>query len=92
MPSVCLRISADTVSRHFGDEMVVVHLQTNRIYSLNRTGARLWSLLSDGHDRDGIVARLAEEFDVREDVVGREVDVMLASLREECLVQEPDAG
>ena len=88
----CVRISPDIVSRHLGEEMVIVHLQTNRIYSLNRTGARLWSLLCDGHDRDGIVARLMEEFDAPEAVVGREVDALLASLREERLVQEPDAG
>ena len=92
MSSKRLQISGDAVSRHFGDEMVVVHLQTNRIYSLNRTGARLWSLLSDGHDRDSIVTRLVEEFDVREDVVGPEVDAMLASLLEERLVQGPDGG
>ena len=92
MPPARLLISDDAVSRQFGDEVVVVHLQTNRIYSLNRTGARLWSLLADGHDRDGIVTRLTEEFDVDVAVAGREVDAMLTSLREERLIREPDAG
>lgn len=89
---VRVRISPDIVSRHFGDDMVIVHLQTNRVYSLNRTGARLWSLLSEGHDRDAIVARLVEEFDAPEAVVAREVDALLDSLRQERLVQESDAG
>ena len=31
-----------------GDEVVLVHLRTNRIYTLNRTGARFWELLEDG--------------------------------------------
>jgi len=92
MSSMRLRVSADTVSRQFGDQTVLVHLETNRIYSLNRTGARLWSLLSAGLDRDEIVARLAREFEMDEDVVGQEVDAMLSSLREERLVQEPDAS
>lgn len=92
MPSGRLLINADAVSRLFGDEVVVVHLQTNRIYSLNRTGAKLWALLADGHNRDTLIARLAEEFDVPPDVLARDVDAILTSLREERLIQESDAG
>jgi hypothetical protein len=33
----------DVVARRLKDEIVLVHLRTNRIYSLNRTGARFWN-------------------------------------------------
>jgi len=35
--------SRDVVARRLEDEIVLVHLQKNRIYSLNRTGARFWN-------------------------------------------------
>jgi hypothetical protein len=40
-----LRPEDDVVSRRLEDEVVLVHLRTNRIYKLNETGARLWELL-----------------------------------------------
>jgi len=85
---MALQISAETVSRHFGDDVVLVHLQTNRIYSLNQTGARVWSLLTDGHDRESIVALLAGEFDVSSGTLTHEVEALLTSLREERLVED----
>jgi Coenzyme PQQ synthesis protein D (PqqD) len=81
------RPATDVVSRELGDQAVLVHLGTNRIYSLNPTGTRFWSLLVSGAERDAIERQLLAEFDVSEDELRRELDQLLASLQEEGLVE-----
>jgi hypothetical protein len=71
-----------------GDEVVLVHLKTNRIHSLSPTGARFWELLSDGMTRPEIEAKLVEEYDVSQDQVSAEIDSLVAMLRAEGLARE----
>jgi len=40
------RPSEDTVTQRVGEGIVLVHLPTDRIYSLNPTATRLWELLA----------------------------------------------
>lgn len=82
--------SPDVVAKRLGDEFVVVHLQTNRIYSLNRTGGRLWELVVAGHDREEIERRMLAEFDVEGDQLSREIDGILASLQADQLIREQE--
>jgi hypothetical protein len=78
----------DVVSRRLGDEIVLVHLKTNRIFSLSPTGARLWELLSHGESRQDIEAALLREYDASQDEVSAEIDSLLGMLRAESLVRE----
>ncbi|MBD0329388.1 MAG: PqqD family protein [Thermoleophilia bacterium] len=59
-----LRPHPDVVSREVGEGAVLVHLRTNRIYNLNRTGAAVWRLLEQGRDLDEAEAELLQRFDV----------------------------
>ncbi|MGZ4315496.1 MAG: PqqD family protein [Gaiellaceae bacterium] len=77
----------DVVFRELGDEAVLVHLGTNRIYSLNTTGARFWGLLCSGLTRRAAEDELLVEFDVSPAELRREVDELLGSLRSEGLVE-----
>jgi hypothetical protein len=56
--------SADIVIRRVGEGGVLVDLRTNAIFELNDTGMRVWELVVEGLDLDGMAARLADEFDV----------------------------
>jgi hypothetical protein len=78
----------DVVWRRVDDETVVVNLKTNRIYSLNHTGARLWELISTGHDREAAEAALLTEFDVDEGELRREIAAALEELAREGLILE----
>ena len=84
-----LRPAPDVVSRRLDDEVVLVNLQTNRIYSLNSTGARFWELLAEGHDRAAIESRLLGEFEVAPERLSAEVDALLAALSQAGLIGEP---
>jgi hypothetical protein len=85
------RPSVDAVAKRVGDEVVLVHLQTNRIYTLNRTGARFWELLEDGHDLERAREQLQLEFDVGDEQLGDEVRGLVGELVQRGLL-EPDAG
>jgi len=78
--------SPDVVSRRVGDEVVLVHLKTNRIFALSPTGARFWELLSDGISRPEIETQLLEEYDVSHEEVSAEIDSLVETLQGEGLV------
>jgi len=75
------------VSRRVNDEMVLVHLDTNQIYSLSRTAALFWELIAGGSGRAEAEARLAEAFDVEPAELAREVDRCVKQLVDERLVE-----
>ncbi len=58
------RSSPDALATRVGDEIVLVDLKTDQIYSLNRTAARIWELLCADCDRAEVERRMLEEFDV----------------------------
>ena len=86
MASEQVRPSKDVVSRRVGEEVVLVHLETSQMYSLNPTGARAWELLSEGLDPDTIEQTLSNEFSVDRADAGRELNTLLADLRRENLL------
>jgi hypothetical protein len=63
-----------------------VNLRTNRIFELNRTGARLWEVLGEGSSESQIVERLLAEFEVPQEQLEREVRALLDSLLDEGLI------
>ena len=83
---------ADLVARRLGDEMVVVHLGSSRIFELNATATRLWELLVEGHDLDAARRRLGAEFAVDDATLAAEIARTVAELtREGLLVPAPSA-
>lgn len=65
---------------------MLVNLRTNRIFELNRTGARFWELLGEESSESQLVAGLLEEFDVPQEELEREVRALIDSLLEEGLI------
>lgn len=82
-----LRRSADVVHRRVDEEIVLVNLQTNRIFSLNRTAGRLWELLGETSGRAELRERLLEEFDVEPAQLDQELETTLSALKAEGLLQ-----
>jgi Coenzyme PQQ synthesis protein D (PqqD) len=80
------RPSADVVARRLGDETVLVHLGTNQIYRLNRTGSRFWELLMEGNDRTTTEERLLDEFEIDAASLRVEIAELLRRLADSGLV------
>lgn len=85
-PDAIVRPSPDVVAQGVGDETVLVHLQTNKIFTLNATGARFWELLTTGLSPDEIVERMLAEFDVEEPALRAEIESLVSALAREDLV------
>ena len=81
-----LKPAPDVLARRLPGGAVLVHMRTNRIFELNETGARIWELLSEGLDRQGLLNRLVEEFDVDSDRAAAEMGAVLDQLGREGLV------
>ena len=89
IPSI-VRPSSETVATRLGDEIVLVHLKTERMHVLNPTGARLWELLCAGGDWTDIRSVLLEEFDVTAEQLDAEVEELLRVLSTEQLIELRD--
>lgn len=82
-----LRPDPEVVAERVQDETVLVHLQTNRIYALNRTAGRAWELLEQGRPRPAIERQLLEEFDVSNEQLDVELSSLFSSLSSEGLIR-----
>ena len=74
------RSSPDAVATRVGDEVVVVDLKTDKIYSLNRTAARIWELVCADCDRVEVERRMLEEFDVTPGELAEAIADLITSL------------
>lgn len=85
-----IKPSPDVIAQRVGDNVIIVNLQTSLMYDLNRTGGRLWDLLSAGRELTDIHATLLREFEVDPGDLRREMEAILASLLDAGLVQTRD--
>ncbi|MDQ2805833.1 MAG: PqqD family protein [Chloroflexota bacterium] len=72
--------SPAVVAQRMGDETVLVHLITNRIYELNRTGSVFWELLAAGQDREAIRTQMLRRFTVSAAALDDEIERLVAGL------------
>jgi hypothetical protein len=74
--------SPDALATRVGEEIVLVDLKTDRIYSLNRTAARIWELMGVGCERPEVERRMLEEFDVTPAKLAEAIDDLVAAMTE----------
>ena len=80
------RSSPDALATRVGDEIVLVDLKTDRIYSLNRTAARIWELVCADCDRAEVERRMLEEFDVTPGQLAEAIDEVIMSMTQDGLL------
>lgn len=77
-----VRINPEVIAQRVEDNLVLVHLDTNQIYNLNDSAARLWELLEAGLDLDDAKQQLIQEFEVSMERLERDIAVVLNLLAE----------
>jgi hypothetical protein len=85
-PASLVTISQQVISRNIDDETVLVNLETERMFTLNSTGARFWQLLGEGQKLDQICRQMQLEYEVSSTEIEREIGDLLNLLKEEGLV------
>lgn len=72
----------DVMAQHVNEEVVLVHLLSNQIYTLNGTATRLWELLETGHGTEACIQTLLSEYDVSRRDLGADVNTIIEILTE----------
>jgi hypothetical protein len=75
------------VDTKLDDEVVLLHLESKKYFSLNRTSERIWQGLKEGLTLKEISRRLQEEFQVDPDHADRSVVDLVNELCQQKLVQ-----
>ena len=75
-----LRPSPDVLWQRLGDEVIVMQLKTDRIFSLNPTGSRFWELIAGGMRLAAVREEMVKEFAVTPEALAAEVEKILALL------------
>lgn len=81
--------SADVVAQRLDDEVILVQLETDCVYALNPTAARIWELVAARKSPDAIERALSQEFAIDAPTARRSVANLLSALREKKLVRGP---
>lgn len=77
-----VRVNPEVIAQRVEDDLVLVHLDTNQIYNLNDSAARLWELLEAGLDLDEAKQQLIQEFEVSMERLERDIAAVLKLLAE----------
>jgi hypothetical protein len=81
-----VRIPEHVVHRNFGDQSVLLNLQTGTYHGLNATGRRMFELIQETGSLDGIAGRIAAEYDHPESEIAADLVDLCAALNERGLL------
>lgn len=74
------------------DGGILLDLAHGVFFNLNPVGARIVELLHQGCDLASLTRTIGSEFHVAEEIVKRDVDDFLSSLRQQRLLRRDEAG
>lgn len=86
-----LQLCPDVVINDIEDGLLVVNLETGKTWKLNRVGAAVCHGIERGGDLEGIATEVAVRYGVEVANVKRDIEALIADLRQEGLV-EPRGG
>lgn len=81
-----VEIAPGVVFREVGGEAVLLDLASERYFTLDATGTRMWALLAEHGETAEVVRRLLAEYEVDEAVLARDLDELVDRLAAEGLV------
>jgi len=67
-------------------EVVLMHIDTGRFFTLSGTGRRAWELMAEPTSVDAIVARLTDEYDVDDATCRAEIFALCRQLEAGALI------
>ena len=82
-------ISPDILFQDISGETIVLNLAKEQYFGLDDVSTRMWELLNECEDIDGVVAQLLTEFDVDQEVLRTDLAGLIDKLVEAGLVTVP---
>ncbi len=87
-----IRLSENVAHRSFGEETVLLNLDTGQYHGLRGSGGRMLELLAAGGDLDASARQLAEEFGEPLHRVRRDMERLCEALARRSLVVSEDSA
>lgn len=81
-----ITVGSQVFSESVDDETVLIELGSGKYYGLDRTGSRLWQLLSELRSTDAVIDTALQEYDVERQVLARDVHELVRNLAARRLV------
>jgi hypothetical protein len=81
-----ITISKDVMAQELDGETVLLDLASESFFGLDNVSTRVWQLLQDGVDREGIIQILLDEYDVEREVLEKDIADLLGRLSEAGLI------
>ena len=87
-----MKVKDNFILKKIAGSYMVVPVRTRAadfsgIIKLSESGAFLWKLLEKGADREELIAKMLEEYDVDEATAAADIDRFIAKLREADLLE-----
>lgn len=82
-----VKVPEQVVHRAFGEQTVLLNLETGQYHGLNRTGRRIFELLVERGTTDGVAAQVAAEYEIDEGRAAADLEELCASLQERGLLE-----
>lgn len=87
-----LRVPEPVAHRAFGDQLVLLNVETGQYHGLNATGRRIFEAIVERSGTAGVAAQLAHEYGRSEDEISSDVTELCQALLERGLLERIDSA
>lgn len=70
------------------DGSVLINLQSGKVFSLNGSAAKIWTMLEHGTNSENVLDALEQEYRLPRAVLKNDLDLYVAKLKQRKLIQE----
>jgi len=81
------QVAPQVVREIFDDEVIVINMKSGNYFSLNPTGARVWTLIEAGLTVERIISRMGDEYEDADSQAASSVTELVGKLLDEELIQ-----
>jgi len=85
-PADKIKISDQVLSQEVSGETVLLDLQSEFYFGLDKTGTRIWELLQSGLSIEELIGKMLDEFEVDRETLEADVNALLGRLLDAGLV------
>jgi hypothetical protein len=75
-------LSKQYLWKEIGDQVVILHFESGRYFSLNASGSLIWKAALENLPAEQIIERLCAEFDVDQETARQDTELMVRSFVE----------
>ena len=72
-------LSKQYLWKEIGDQVVILHFESGRYFSLNTSGSVIWKAALENLPQEQMVQRLCDEFDVDRDTARQDIEETVSS-------------